>query len=282
LISLLALIEATLDDQGREHLDGRFLEWPTSEDPTAIDAGLQALTVLALRAGAEICVVLGAVEAAARADAAGARAARATRTSTTSKQANALLTLADMAHPETVNRDILARAPYRGLSTFYGYYVLQARALAGDTQGCLDLIRAYWGGMLDMGATTFWEGFELDWMVNATRIDELPVPGKSDIHADYGGWCYQGLRHSLCHGWAAGPTAWLTQHVLGLAPVTPGCTEMSVCPNLGDLQWAHGTVPTPHGIAEVSHTRQADGTVQTELKLPGGVRRRDSKQGLGG
>jgi len=44
LTGLLALIESKIDAEGREHLDGmRFLEWPTSRDPAAIDAGLQAL-----------------------------------------------------------------------------------------------------------------------------------------------------------------------------------------------------------------------------------------------
>jgi H/ACA ribonucleoprotein complex subunit 4 len=29
-----------------------------------------------------------------------------------------------------------------------------------------------------------------------------------DIHGDFGDHCYRGFRHSLCHGWASGPTAW--------------------------------------------------------------------------
>lgn len=40
--------------------------------------------------------------------------------------------------------------------------------------------------MLDLGATTFWEDFNLDWIPNAAPIDE-PVPaGKKDIHGDFG------------------------------------------------------------------------------------------------
>jgi len=42
---------------------------------------------------------------------------------------------------------------------FYGYYMLNARAEAGDYQGAMDNIREYWGSMLDLGATTFWEDF---------------------------------------------------------------------------------------------------------------------------
>lgn len=272
LLGLLERIEGCLDEQGGEHLDGvRFLEWPTSRDPLAIDAGLQALTAMALRAGATLCAVLGEEEAAARARAAAERARAHRRPPTASKQANALAVLAGMADAGETNARILAQDPYRGLSTFYGYYVLQARALAGDFAGCLDLLRAYWGGMLQMGATTFWEGFEIDWMENAAGIDDLVPPGKRDIHADFGDYCYPGLRHSLCHGWAAGPTAWLSEHVLGLSPAAPGFRAVRVSPHLGGLEWARGTLPTPHGIIMVSHERGPDGQVQTQVEAPAGV-----------
>ena len=273
LTGLLALLDTKVDAEGREHLDGmRFLEWPTSRDLTAIDAGLQALVVLALRAGAELCTILSETDAAARALESARRAAACSRPPSLSKQANALRVLAGTADAASVNRDVLALDPARGLSTFYGYYVLQARALAGDHAGCLDLLRTYWGGMLDMGATSFWEGFDIDWMPNSARIDELTPPGKRDIHADFGDYCYPGLRHSLCHGWAAGPTAWLMEHVLGIAPASPGFDRVTVRPHLAGLSYARGTFPTPHGLIEVSHERGADGQVKTDLKLPEGVR----------
>ena len=46
---------------GVEKLDGggRFLDWPSSENPVAIDAGLQALMLQAMKAGNELCKVLG-------------------------------------------------------------------------------------------------------------------------------------------------------------------------------------------------------------------------------
>ena len=272
LTGLLAQIESQVDEQGQEHLgEGRFLEWPTSRDPTAIDAGLQALVVLALRAGAEICTALGNTDAAAQAQAVAERAASFPRPASASKQANALIALAGMAAAKTVNQDILAQDPFRGLSTFYGYYILQARALAGDYAGCLDLLRTYWGGMLDMGATTFWEGFEIDWMAGSAPIDALVPAGMRDIHRDFGDYCYKGLRHSLCHGWAAGPTAWLMEHVLGVAPASPGFGTVTVVPHLGDLTYARGTFPTPHGVIEVSHVRGPDGAIKTDLKLPDGI-----------
>jgi alpha-L-rhamnosidase len=87
----------------------------------------------------------------------------------------------------------------KGFSTFYGYYVLNAMALAENYQGAINSIKEYWGAMLDLGATTFWEDFNIDWIENAARIDEIVPDDKIDIHASYGDYCYVGLRHSLCH-----------------------------------------------------------------------------------
>ena len=111
--------------------------------------------------------------------------------------------------------------------------MLQAKAMAGDYTGAMDDICRYWGGMLDLGATTFWEDFDIAWLENAARIDELVPAGKVDVHRTYGDYCYKGLRHSFCHGWASGPTAWLTEHVLGVTIVEPGCRVIRIDPHLG-------------------------------------------------
>ncbi len=271
LLGLLECIEARVDAGGAEHLDGhRFLEWPTARDPEAIDAGLQALVAIALVKGAALLRALGREAEAMRIEGVAARVRGVVRP-TRSKQAAALQVLAAMRDAEGTNADLLANDPHRGLSTFYGYYVLEARAAAGDHQGCLDLIRTYWRGMCAMGATTFWEGFDIDWMPGATRIDEVPVPGRPDIHADFGDHCYIGLRHSLCHGWAAGPTAWLSEHVLGVRTGAVPRPWARIEPRLADLDWAEGTVPTAAGPLRVEHRRRGDGTVETRVEAPDGL-----------
>jgi hypothetical protein len=140
--------------------------------------------------------------------------------------------------------------------------------MAGDYQGGLNDIRTYWGAMLQLGATTFWEDFNMDWLPNASRIDTLVAPGQKDIHGDYGAYCYKGFRHSLCHGWASGPTPWLTEHVLGISVVAPGCKVIRVTPHLGDLAFAEGTFPTPYGIVKVKHTKLANGKVRSDIQAP--------------
>lgn len=88
-----------------------------------------------------------------------------------SKQAAALMTLAGLTNAKKADKDILSYNGGHGFSTFYGYIMLEAMACAGDWQGALDIIRNYWGAMIDLGATTFWEDFNLDWLPNAATGD---------------------------------------------------------------------------------------------------------------
>jgi alpha-L-rhamnosidase len=189
------------------------------------------------------------------------------------KSPAALLALAGLRDAREVADGTLKIDGPKDLSTFYGYYVLNALAKSGDIDDGLDFIRRYWGSMLDFGATTFWEDFDLEWTKNAGRIDELVAEGKDDLHGDFGAHCYIGFRHSLCHGWAGGPTAWLSRHVLGVEPAAPGFSKVRITPRLGRLEWAEGSYPTPKGVIRVRHQKQADGTVESAIELPPGVER---------
>lgn len=55
LSDLMKILMSKVDAEGREHLDGggRFLDWPTSEDTLAVNAGLHALMLMTFEAGAE-------------------------------------------------------------------------------------------------------------------------------------------------------------------------------------------------------------------------------------
>jgi hypothetical protein len=228
---------------------------------------------MTLRAGAQLCGELGEPITKKRCEKAAAILEQSPPAiPTDSKQASALLSLAGLHPASTVNSQALAAKPLHGISTFYGYYVLQARAQAGDFEGALNVIRQYWGAMLDLGATSFWEDFDLEWVHNASLIDEIPQPGQSDLHRERGDYCYKGLRHSLCHGWAAGPTAWLCEHVLGFQVLEAGCRAVRIAPHLGDLEWAEGDFPTPHGPIHVRHEKDATGQVVSQFDAPKGIR----------
>lgn len=122
--------------------------------------------------------------------------------------------------------------------------------------------------MLDLGVTTFWDDFNMDWLKNAACIDELVPSDKIDVHQSYGNYCYKGLRHSLCHGWASGPTAWLSLHVLGVQVLKPGCKKIKIEPHLGKLKWVEGTFPARYGEIIIKHKMCTNGKIISEIHAP--------------
>ena len=177
------------------------------------------------------------------------------------------MALAGNADPETVNREILSVDPCADLGTFMGFYTLSARAKAKDGAGVIDTIKKFYGAMLDFGATSFWEDFNMDWLENATPIDEPPVPGKRDLHADCGAFCYVGLRHSLCHGWASGPAAVLMQMLCGLEILEPGFARIRLRPDCCNLDSFSCTIPTPKGLIKIDAVKGQE----PHIELPDGV-----------
>ncbi len=275
LVPLVQQVAALVDADGNQHLPGGLIDWATANDDATRAAGMHALTLWALRHATTLAERLGESATAALASSAAQRLIRHGAPKAGTKQAAALTVLTGLRDATEANATVLAPAPSAGLSPFYGYYVLEARARAGDITGGLALIREYWGAMVNLGATSLWEHFDMRWLKNAGRIDELPtaervdVHHSIDVHRTYGEHCYIGWRHSLCHGWSAGPTAWLIDHVLGLQLIAPDTLRMA--PNLGDLEWAEGALPTPHGVERVRHERR-DGRVVTTRDIPAGLR----------
>lgn len=268
LSGLLRHLVKQIDENNSEKLDGnRFLDWPSSENPKAVHAGLQALMVMSLTAGADLSTTLNDPQTAALCKEAVSRLKKNIPDANGSKQAAALLALSGLLPADEANA-ILSKDGAANFSTFYGYYMLEAKAKAGDYTGAIENIKTYWGAMLNLGATTFWEDFNLDWLPNASRIDELVPEGKKDIHGDYGAYCYKGFRHSLCHGWASGPTPWLTAHVLGIKIMAPGCKIVKIEPHLGTLTFAEGSFPTPYGLIKVHHKKQANGKIISKITAP--------------
>jgi hypothetical protein len=97
----------------------------------------------------------------------------------------------------------------------------------------------YWGGMLDAGATSFWEVYD-------------PAEKGAAQYAMYG----RPFGKSLCHAWGASPIYLLGRYFLGVKPTKAGYEEYEIKPQLGDLNWLEGTVPFPHGEVKVYLDRQ--------------------------
>jgi hypothetical protein len=114
------------------------------------------------------------------------------------------------------------------------FYELEALCMMGHQEAVLSEIKAYWGGMLQEGATTFWEKY----VPTASGREHLEMYGRP-----YG--------KSLCHAWGASPIYLFGRYFLGVSPVQPGYEAYEVRPHLGGLEWMEGDVPTPWGMIHV-------------------------------
>ena len=101
-------------------------------------------------------------------------------------------------------KEMLMDGGIKGFSTFMSYFLFKTVAECVSPAIAVEMLKEYYGAMLDKGATSFWEDFDIDWTENSCRIDEFPKEGQKDIHGDFGKFCYVGFRHSLCHAWSCG------------------------------------------------------------------------------
>lgn len=270
MVLTLENILTHIDEAGVCDIEEKFVEWSSRNTPDE-EAAFYAMLVVGLTAGAELLDILCSFSGLAKRCRATVDKIKVKKYELFgNKQTAAMVGLSGLADLKQMCETIIKPGGAEGLSAFWGYYVLLALAESGETDIALDIIREYWGAMLDLGATIFWEDFDIKWAENAYRIDELPQKGKNDAHGDFGKFCYTQLRHSLCHGWASGPTSFLSRHVLGIKPIEPGYKKIQIEPHLGNLAYAEGKIPTPYGVITVRHERN-DKDVKIDMSVPDGV-----------
>lgn len=270
LVLTLENILTHIDEAGVCDIEEKFVEWSSRNTPDE-EAAFYAMLVVGLTAGAELLDILRSFPELAKRCRTTADKIKARKYKLFgNKQVAAMVGLSGLADLKQICETIIKLGGAEGLSAFWGYYVLMALAELGETDFALDIIREYWGAMLDLGATAFWEDFDIKWAENAYRIDELPQKDKNDAHGDFGKFCYTQLRHSLCHGWASGPTSFLSRHILGIKPIEPGYKKIKIEPHLGKLSYAEGKIPTQYGVIRVRYERN-DKDVKTGISVPDGI-----------
>lgn len=146
----------------------------------------------------------------------------------------------DTEKTEAVKRNVLMNPDALKITTPYmRFYELEALCALDEHDYVLKEIRDYWGGMLDLDATSFWEKYNPD----EKGTEHLAMYGRP-----YG--------KSLCHAWGASPIYLLGKYYIGVKPVKEGYEEFSIRPVLADLQWMEGSVPTPNGDVKVYMDKQ--------------------------
>jgi hypothetical protein len=110
------------------------------------------------------------------------------------------------------------------------------------TSSALDLLRREWGRMVDTDPnTTLWEKMSFDG--DAASYS----PGQVGSGTGLGNMILGPGFTSLAQGWSGGPVPALSGYVLGIRAAGPGFATWTVQPEVGDLRWAQGRAPTPHG-----------------------------------
>ena len=267
IVNLICQVLGNVDENGG-FTASDFIDWPSKGFPSA-KAGARALLILCMRACEKMLSTLG--EDALRAECEAARNLAESRKQSCGnlKQIASLLMMTDIADEDCAK--CLQNGGAEGFSTFMSYYILTGMSKCCSEEEILDTLKTYYGTMLALGATTFWEDFDVKWAENACRLDEICKEGQIDIHGDHGKYCYQGFRHSLCHGWSSGPVAFLTEYVLGIRIVGEGCSKVEIKPHLGTLKHVRGGVATPLGRLTVEHCKNADGSITTKIDAPNGM-----------
>ena len=154
-------------------------------------------------------------------------------------------------HPDTV----------RSTPAFMGF-VVDGMMIAGAAAPAMKLMRDRYGPMLDWeDVPTIWEGWgpftgsqAIDSEATVSLQDQPRVAGqRSLVHTS-----------GCCVGYA------LSKRVLGVMPTGPGFATCEIRPCPGDLEWARGAYPTPHGDVHVEW-RADKGSIELSVDLPHGV-----------
>lgn len=148
---------------------------------------------------------------------------------------------ADTEQRERIIANVLLNDTVPQISTpYFKFYELEVMCNIGRLEYVTDQIQDYWGGMLQLGATTFWEEYN----PAVTGLERYGMYGDR-----YG--------KSLCHAWGASPIYLLGRYYLGVDSTSAGYDTFVVEPQLGGLEWMKGTVPVNGGTVSVELTQES-------------------------
>lgn len=158
--------------------------------------------------------------------------------------------VADGARRELIFKNVVDNPAVPPITTpYFTFFELDALAEGGWLDRVMERMRAYWGGMLERGAVTFWEEFD----------PAVRGPAQYDMYGDKFG-------KSLCHAWAASPIYLLGRYYVGLRREGDGFT---VAPRLEYLPALNCTLPVD-GEDGFVHLRRDGGTLMVETNRVGG------------
>lgn len=154
-----------------------------------------------------------------------------------------------------------------GFTPFLSYFILESLARNDEIQFAFDAMLEYFGSMVAIGGTTLFEEFDVSWLHNSCKLDEMPKDKQNDFHGDFGSHCFAGYRKSLCHGWSCGIIPFVIENIVGLR-IENG-DKVILKPNLLDLDYIECVVPTNNGSIKINISKK-DGQCHYDIDLPDG------------
>ena len=161
--------------------------------------------------------------------------------------------LCDEDRQKRITENVLKSDKVQQITTPYMRFYEQAALMQrGEKKHVMDVINSYWGGMLNEGATSFWETYD----ARETGAEKYAMYGR-----DFG--------KSLCHAWGASPLYLIGKYVVGLQPQGETFT---VAPDLAGLEYFTATIPLTKGAMKIKvdltgvevHSDELNGTLLYE------------------
>lgn len=146
-----------------------------------------------------------------------------------------LFDLTDGERQKSIIKNVIYNKEIAPITTpYFEFYELDAMCKIGDFKYVTDMLYSYWGGMIELGATTIWEEFD-------------PKMKGVEHYAMYG----EKYGKSLCHAWGASPIYLLGKYALGVRPTSAGYATFDVVPNLMCFGSFEGKAPVLGGYVSV-------------------------------
>ncbi len=150
-----------------------------------------------------------------------------------------LFDVCDDKRKQEIKEHVLKQDGVPAITTPYmRFFELSALCKLGENAYVLEEIKRYWGGMLDEGATSFWEAYD----ESQKGAEKYAMYGRK-----YG--------KSLCHAWGASPLYLIGRYFIGLSPVDGG-GSFRLEPKLAGLGDVRSVMPLSQG--EVSVCKQGN------------------------
>lgn len=168
-----------------------------------------------------------------------------------SRHANVFAILYDVANEEQkakIIENVLENDKITKITTpYFEGFELDVMGKIGHFDFIENVIKTYWKGMLDLGATTVWEEYN----PNLSGAQHYEMYGHK-----YG--------KSLCHAWGASPIYLLGKYYLGVTPTSSGYETFEVKPYLGGFKFIDGVVPIKDGSVRVKLSKDKLSVVATK------------------